>query len=79
MEESELLEEIVNPDECPVAIHGTYLRNLSNIQKIGLSRMERNHIHLAAGEPGTEGVISGMRQSAQVYIYIDVAKAMNGN
>ena len=38
--------------------------------------MKRNHIHFAAGELGTDGVISGMRSSAQVYIYIDVHKAM---
>ena len=38
--------------------------------------MKRNHIHFSAGELGTDGVISGMRSSAQVYIYIDVHKAM---
>jgi 2'-phosphotransferase len=39
--------------------------------------MKRNHIHFAKGLPGDSGVISGMRQNAEVRIYIDVAKAMN--
>ncbi|KAH9000209.1 hypothetical protein EDB92DRAFT_1932276 [Lactarius akahatsu] len=42
----------------------------------GLSRMGRNHIHLAQGIPG-DGVISGMRNSAQVLIYVDVQKALD--
>lgn len=41
----------------------------------GLSKMKRNHIHLAQGLPGT-GVLSGMRQSSSVFIYVDVEKAL---
>lgn len=36
--------------------------------------MSRLHIHFAAGLPRQEGVISGMRSSAQVLIYLDVEK-----
>jgi len=41
--------------------------------------MGRNHIHFAIGEIGAEGVISGMRSSAQVLVYLDVAKAILDN
>ena len=39
--------------------------------------MTRNHIHFAPGEPGADGVISGMRKSCQIYIYVDMKAAMN--
>ena len=59
-------------------IHGTYRKNWNLILKSGgLNRMKRNHIHFAKGLPGDTGVISGMRQNAQVRIYIDVEKAIN--
>jgi len=70
------LEEITDPDAAPKVVHGTNFKAWNDIQKTGLSRMKRNHIHFAAGELGADGVISGMRSSAQVYIYIDVHKAM---
>lgn len=44
-------------------------------EKEGLSRMNRNHIHLAQGVPG-DAVISGMRNSAQVLIYINLPLAL---
>ncbi|KAF9586580.1 tRNA 2'-phosphotransferase 1 [Lunasporangiospora selenospora] len=37
--------------------------------------MNRNHIHMAVGLPGENGVISGMRGSCNMYIYIDTEKA----
>ena len=70
------MEEITSPDEATKVIHGTNFKAWNEIKKKGLSRMKRNHIHFAAGEPGSEGVISGMRGSAQVYIYIDLHRAM---
>jgi 2'-phosphotransferase len=33
--------------------------------------MNRTHIHFATGLPGEGGVISGMRRTASVYIFID--------
>ena len=39
--------------------------------KEGLCRMARNHIHFAAAMPGEDGVISGMRGSCQVSIYVN--------
>ncbi|KAH3856764.1 hypothetical protein DPMN_099358 [Dreissena polymorpha] len=43
---------------------------------LGLSRMKRNHIHMAMGEPGDNCVTSGMRSSCEVTIRIDLKKAM---
>ena len=98
------MEQIKSPDEVSKVIHGTNFKAWNEIQRTGLNKMKRNHIHFAAGEPGSEGVISGMRATAQVtstnqeakiftvtnqrvtifnyyffqvYIYIDVHKAMS--
>lgn len=38
--------------------------------------MNRQHIHLAIGLPSAGNVISGMRSSCQVAIYIDLPKAI---
>jgi 2'-phosphotransferase len=38
--------------------------------------MTRNHIHFAPGLPKEEGVISGMRQSCDVIIEIDLSAAI---
>ena len=70
------LEEITKHQDAPKVIHGTYFKAWNLIKESGMSKMKRNHIHFAAGEPGDQGVISGMRSSAQVFIYIDVEKAM---
>jgi len=41
--------------------------------------MNRNHIHFSVGKPGENEVISGMRNTSEVLIYIDTEKAMNDN
>lgn len=58
-----------------IVIHGTYNDCLDSILKEGLKRMSRQHIHMTTGLPGDKGVISGMRRSAQVVIYIDAKQA----
>lgn len=73
---NEGLMRITDPSEHPIVVHGTYLRCWPDILRTGLSKMARNHIHMARGEPGTSGVISGMRTSCQVMIYIDLPAAM---
>ncbi|CAL8099152.1 unnamed protein product [Calicophoron daubneyi] len=60
----------------PTVIHGTYFQNWERIKKEGLKRFSRTHIHFAPGEVGDTGVISGMRSSAEVIIYVDLAKAL---
>ncbi|KAM3867134.1 tRNA 2'-phosphotransferase 1 [Diretmus argenteus] len=67
-----------SPD-CPgEAVHGSYLRSWTSIQQQGLSRMKRTHIHLAAGLPGEDGVVSGMRKDCDLAVFIDVSKALAG-
>jgi 2'-phosphotransferase len=53
------LKRITNPAEYPVVVHGTYMKNWESIQRTGLNRMGRKHIHFAKGEYGSENVISG--------------------
>ncbi|KAJ9577363.1 hypothetical protein L9F63_006043, partial [Diploptera punctata] len=59
-----------------VVIHGTYYRNWNSIKCNGLSRMNRQHIHFSPGELGDAQVVSGMRSSCQIYIYVDVHQAL---
>lgn len=61
-------------------VHGTYMDCWENhIRKEGLSKMNRNHIHFAPGLPsGKDEVISGMRKTCQVYIYIDGMSCAKG-
>ncbi|KAI0766651.1 KptA family-domain-containing protein [Trametes elegans] len=59
-----------------IAVHGTNKRAWESIKEQGLKKMSRNHIHLAQGVPGT-GVISGMRKSSEILIYVDVQKALD--
>jgi len=66
---------ITDPSQYPTVIHGTYFKAWTAIKKTGLNRMGRQYIHMAAGTFGT--VISGMRSSSEVLIYIDLAKALN--
>jgi len=41
--------------------------------------MRRAYIHFAKGLPGEEGVISGMRSSCEVFIYLDVEQCFEDN
>jgi len=70
------LKKVESPDEIKVAVHGTCYKVWPSIKKDGLSRMKRNHIHLARGILGDEHVISGMRQSSELLVYINTEKAM---
>lgn len=62
---------------CGQVVHGTYYSSWDAIVASGgLHRMSRHHIHLAEGMPGEAGVISGMRRSAQVFVWVDVCRAI---
>ncbi|XP_074662144.1 tRNA 2'-phosphotransferase 1-like isoform X2 [Tubulanus polymorphus] len=71
------LKKLMSPTDIPECIHGTYFKNWPSIKQQGLHRCNRTHIHFAAGLPGDDEVISGMRKSCQLIIYIDVEKAMS--
>ena len=58
------------------AVHGTSREAWAAIQNLGLNRMSRNHIHFARDFP--EGKpLSGARQSCQVFVELDVQKALS--
>ncbi|KAF9956542.1 hypothetical protein BGZ65_002623, partial [Modicella reniformis] len=69
-------EEITDSTQVAIAVHGTMFSKWHLIKVTGLSKMNRNHIHMAIGLPGDEGVVSGMRNAANLYIYVDTAKAL---
>ena len=69
-----LLTKITEP--LPVCVHGTTPEAWNLIKKSGLSRMARQHIHMATGIPGDKQVISGMRNTTRIVIYIDMSKAI---
>ncbi len=69
---------LIQPGEIEQAIHGTYSRCWSSIARQGLSRMGRTHIHFALRESTDGEVISGLRTSAQILIYIDIDAAIRG-
>ena len=68
---------VLDSTQYPVVVHGTQWRLWPTIQREGLSRMSRTHIHFAQGLPGEAGVISGMRQSCNLLIFVDLTKAIS--
>ncbi|GAB1610811.1 tRNA 2'-phosphotransferase 1-like [Argonauta hians] len=71
------MEPVLSPEKYPNVIHGTYFSVWNSaIKTQGLSKMKRTHVHFAVGEPGESGVISGMRSSCQVMIYLNLALAL---
>ena len=70
---------ILDPSEYPRVIHGTYTEAWTQIRsKGGLNRMKRNHIHFATGRFGEDNVLSGMRADCDIFIYVDMKKALDG-
>ncbi|KAG7737099.1 hypothetical protein KL923_004237 [Ogataea haglerorum] len=75
----------LTPETFPdIIVHGTYTKNWKDIKQAGgLSRMNRNHIHFAKGLPRwlsndpDNNVISGIRKSCDLLVYLDVDKVKN--
>lgn len=67
-----LLTRITKP--LPVCVHGTYERNWKSIERRGLSRQARKHIHFSAHSPQHD--MSAMRRNCNIAIYVDMALAM---
>lgn len=57
-------------------VHGTYYKWWTSIKRDGLNHMSRNHIHFAKGTLDDPQVISGLREGAEILIYIDLPKAL---
>jgi 2'-phosphotransferase len=75
-----LLLKRLSPEELrtlPRIVHGTYLEPWKMIQTHGLNKMNRTHIHFASGLPEADGVISGMRKTCTVYVFVDPVKCAN--
>ncbi|KAG1898567.1 KptA family-domain-containing protein [Suillus fuscotomentosus] len=70
------MQPITSALDVPMAVHGTTLSAWELIATQGLSKMKRNHIHLAQGIPG-DNVMSGMRNSSQILIFVDLQKALD--
>ncbi|TFK39471.1 KptA family-domain-containing protein [Crucibulum laeve] len=72
------LKPILTASDIPtgIAVHGTTQKAWESIATQGLSKMTRNHIHLAQGVAG-QNVISGMRKSSQILIFINLQKALD--
>uniref|UniRef100_A0A7S1CCL2 2'-phosphotransferase n=1 Tax=Bicosoecida sp. CB-2014 TaxID=1486930 RepID=A0A7S1CCL2_9STRA len=69
-----LLTEVTDAADAPLAVHGTKLAAWEAIRATGLSPMGRTHVHFAAGLLGSSGVISGMRSTSQVLVFLDVGR-----
>lgn len=61
-----------------VVVHGTYFAFYQAIvESGGLKKMGRNHIHFSTGLPeDRQGVISGMRNDAEILIYVDIRRSL---
>lgn len=59
-------------------VHGTFKTAWPSIAKEGLSRMSRMHIHFCPYEPGDKRIVSGVRNNAEIYIYINIGRAIQG-
>jgi len=76
IKDEELLTLIEFPWNFDTVVHGTYKDAWNIIKDKGLNRMAWNHIHFAIGYSMKDGVISGMRSSCDIFIEINLAKAM---
>ncbi|XP_052827416.1 tRNA 2'-phosphotransferase 1-like [Octopus bimaculoides] len=70
------LEPILDPEHFPKVVHGTTYEAWQFIRCEGLKKMNRAYIHFAIGMPEDSGVISGMRSSSEICIFINLAKAL---
>ncbi|KAE9387783.1 hypothetical protein BT96DRAFT_837223 [Gymnopus androsaceus JB14] len=73
------LKRIGSAESIPVAVHGTTEEAWKSISIHGISRMTRNHIHLAQGFAGKDvDQVFRIRKSSRILIYLDVEKAVAG-
>ena len=75
VEDDLLLEPIADPTQLCECVHGPYLVHWPFTKRQGLSKVARDHIHLANGLP-EDWKIRGMRFTAELFVYVDVLRAM---
>ena len=63
----------INPE---TVVHGSYNSCLKSIKERGLSKMGRTHIHLGMNVPESGVVISGMRKSCEVILFVNILEAI---
>ncbi len=72
------LQEILEP--LPHVIHGTEQRFRESIERIGLQKMTRTHIHCIACDPDkllTTQIISGFKKQSDLIVVVDMKKTMH--
>lgn len=77
VQDDELLTPLEDPNEIDKCIHGTYTKFWESIWATGLSRMTRNHMHFTTRETVEGEVVSGMRTSCNLLLYIDFPLALH--
>jgi len=80
VDDESLLTEVSSLEELErrgeTCVHGTYWSCWESIKAEGLKPMGRNHVHFAIHVPNTGEVVSGMRASCEIFIFLDVRKAL---
>lgn len=76
VQDDELLTPLESSEAIDKCIHGTYLKFWESIWENGLSRMTRNHMHFTTCEAVDGQVVSGMRASCNLLLYIDFPLAL---
>lgn len=77
LDDEKMLERLERADQIPICVHGTYEKHLPSIMRQGLNKMSRLHVHFSSKLFGSKDIISGMRASSEIFIHIDVERAMN--
>ena len=67
---------VITVAKYPFVVHGCPTAAWLLIQNTGLNKMGRQHVHMAVGLPESGNVISGMRNSSEVTIEIDLSAAL---
>jgi 2'-phosphotransferase len=74
LNDDDMMTRIMEP--FPICVHGTTKKAIKIISKEGLIAMSRKHIHFAIGTGEDENVISGLRLSSRVLIFINMELAL---
>jgi 2'-phosphotransferase len=76
VQSEELLTRVTDASQFPHCIHGTTHEAWRAIAKSGLNRMGRRHVHFCSKPFQSTEIISGMRNTSEVLIHVDIAAAV---